>query len=107
MPQIVSDGWCLSVLVRETVIIYEAFLHGRPSPLPPLPIQYVDFARQQREEFSRHLLDPQVEYWRQQLAGAPPLLELPLDHPRPPKQTYRGASLKFEMPELLGHEVTE
>ncbi|HZI20311.1 MAG TPA: non-ribosomal peptide synthase/polyketide synthase [Pyrinomonadaceae bacterium] len=105
MHHIISDGWSLGILIRETVTLYEAFLRGEPSPLPPLPIQYVDYARQQREEFSRNLLGPQLDYWRRELAGAPPLLELPLDRPRPPQQTYRGAAVAFELPEWLSGQL--
>ncbi|HEY0172458.1 MAG TPA: amino acid adenylation domain-containing protein, partial [Pyrinomonadaceae bacterium] len=106
MHHIISDGWSLGILIRETVTLYEAFRRGEPSPLPRLPIQYADYARQQREEFSRNLLDPQLDYWREELAGLPPLLELPLDHPRPPKQTYRGAVIKFELPERLSQHLS-
>ena len=106
---IVSDNWSSNVLVREMAVLYDAFRHGRPSPLPPLPIQYADFAHWQRtwlegvpagEETSP--LQRQLAYWKQQLAGATPLLELPTDRPRPAVQTFRGAYLTFD----LGRELS-
>nr|VFK62777.1 MAG: AMP-binding enzyme C-terminal domain-containing protein [Candidatus Kentron sp. UNK]VFK70644.1 MAG: AMP-binding enzyme C-terminal domain-containing protein [Candidatus Kentron sp. UNK] len=76
-----------------------AFAH--PTSLPPLPIQYVDFANWQRQWLTGEVLDGQLTYWKRQLAGAPALLELPTDHPRPPVQRYRGASLTFSFPDEL------
>nr|VFK17518.1 MAG: HAD-superfamily phosphatase, subfamily IIIC/FkbH-like domain-containing protein/amino acid adenylation domain-containing protein [Candidatus Kentron sp. LPFa] len=76
-----------------------AFAH--PTSLPPLPIQYVDFANWQRQWLTGDVLDGQLTYWKRQLAGAPALLELPTDHPRPPVQRYRGASLTFSFPDEL------
>ncbi|MBD0373583.1 MAG: amino acid adenylation domain-containing protein, partial [Pyrinomonadaceae bacterium] len=88
---IVSDGWSLGVFLRELVALYEAFSNGRPSPLPELSIQYGDFAVWQRESLSDDLLKHDLDYWKQQLGGELPLLELPFDHPRPPVQTAHGA----------------
>ena len=84
---IVSDGWSMGVFVRELAALYEAYVAGRPSPLQELPIQYADFAVWQREWFQGEVLEGQLSYWRQQLAGSPPLLELPTDRPRPPKRS--------------------
>ncbi|HEW97759.1 MAG: hypothetical protein DRR16_17350, partial [Candidatus Parabeggiatoa sp. nov. 3] len=97
MHHIISDGWSLSVLIREFSTFYEAFLQNQPSPLPPLPIQYVDFAHWQRQWLSGEVLEKQVNYWKQQLAGIPALLELPTDHPRPPIQGFQGASLPISL----------
>ncbi|MDQ3252839.1 MAG: amino acid adenylation domain-containing protein, partial [Acidobacteriota bacterium] len=91
MHHIISDGWSVEVFLRELMVLYEAFLAWRPSPLPELPIQYVDFAVWQREWLQGEVLDQQLAYWKQQLAGAPPGLELPTDHPRPMVQSFRGA----------------
>ncbi|HEX7181318.1 MAG TPA: amino acid adenylation domain-containing protein, partial [Thermoanaerobaculia bacterium] len=91
---IASDGWSMGVLVRETTVLYEAFLQGLPSPLPELPIQYTDFSMWQRQ----WALDAQLDFWRRELAGAPALLELPTDRPRPAVQSSRGATFAFSLP---------
>jgi amino acid adenylation domain-containing protein/non-ribosomal peptide synthase protein (TIGR01720 family) len=89
---IVSDGWSNgNVLLREVLALYQAFVEGKPSPLPPLPIQYADFACWQREWLDGPRLDGQLAYWREQLAGMPALLHLPTDRPRPPVQTFAGS----------------
>lgn len=97
MHHIASDGWSIQVLVRELSALYPAFCHDRPSPLPDLPIQYVDFAAWQQQWLTGDMLASQLVYWRQQLAGAPPLLNLPTDFPRPTVPTYRGATYTFNL----------
>ncbi|HXU31201.1 MAG TPA: amino acid adenylation domain-containing protein [Thermoanaerobaculia bacterium] len=87
-----SDGASMSLLERELPQLYAAALAGRPSPLPPLPIQYADYAAWQRGLLSGAALDREVDWWRTLLAGAPPRLDLPTDHPRPRLQTFRGDS---------------
>jgi amino acid adenylation domain-containing protein len=94
---IISDGWSMGVLVRETATLYEAFINGQPSPLDDLPVQYADFAEWQREWLRGEVLERQLTYWREQLAGAPPVLELPTDYTRPNSQTFRGASHTIEL----------
>jgi amino acid adenylation domain-containing protein len=102
MHHIVSDGWSMGVLAREISALYEAYREGRGSPLPELPVQYAQYAVWQREQLAGEPLDRQLAYWRERLSGAPELLELPTDRPRPPVQTYRGASVPVELaPELL------
>jgi amino acid adenylation domain-containing protein len=102
MHHIVSDGWSMGVLFRELSALYEAYREGGESPLPELVVQYADYAVWQREQLAGEALDRQLGYWKERLAGAPELLELPTDHPRPAVQTYRGASLPVELsPELL------
>ena len=83
MHHIASDMWSTGVLVREVALLYEAFSEGRPSPLEELPIQYADFAVWQRQWLQGELLEQQLGYWKKQLQGAPPILELPMDRPRP------------------------
>ena len=78
---IVSDGWSRGIFTREFTTLYEAFTAGLPNPLPPLPIQYADFAQWQREWLQGERLDTQLAYWKQQLAGDLPQLELLLDNP--------------------------
>ncbi|HSG39798.1 MAG TPA: amino acid adenylation domain-containing protein, partial [Thermoanaerobaculia bacterium] len=98
MHHIVSDGWSVGVLFQEVTRLYEAFATGSPSPLPELPLQYTDFSRWQRSWLAGERLEKQLAWWRERLAGAPPSLELPLDRPRPPVQTFRGGSLRMELP---------
>jgi amino acid adenylation domain-containing protein len=101
MHHIVSDGWSAGVLVREMGALYAAYAQGGESPLEELAIQYGDYARWQREWLQGEVLEEQLGYWREQLAGAPPVLELPTDRPRPAVQTFRGARLPFALsPEL-------
>ncbi len=97
MHHIASDGWSLGVLVREVVTLYEAFSAGRPSPLPDLSVQYADFAVWQREWLRGEELERQVGYWRGQLAGAPPVMELPTDRPRTALQSLQSAAAPLEL----------
>jgi amino acid adenylation domain-containing protein len=98
---IAFDGWSASVLTEEIAALYEAFSTGKPSPLPELPVQYADFAHWQREWLQGEVLEAQLSYWRERLADAPPLLDLPTDHPRPAIQTYRGACESLTLPPYL------
>ncbi|GAB4281021.1 MAG: hypothetical protein Kow0080_34370 [Candidatus Promineifilaceae bacterium] len=88
---IIADGWSLRILLRELSELYTAQVNGRSPNLPPLPIQYTDYAIWQREWLQGTALQQQIQYWQTQLTGAPPTLNLPTDHPRPAIQTYRGA----------------
>lgn len=97
MHHIVSDGWSLGIFLRELVVLYEAFSKGLPSPLPELSIQYADYAHWQRQRLQGNVLDQLLDYWRQRLSGAPELLALPTDRPRPPIQTYHGRSLNAKL----------
>src|SRR6185369_2756213 len=101
LHHIVSDGWSTGVLMRELSALYNAYLHDGPSPLPPLPIQYVDYAVWQREYLQGEVLERQLSYWKEQLAEAPALLELPTDRPRPNVQRGRGAVETFSLSEEL------
>ena len=91
MHHIVSDGWSIDVFLDELCRGYAAHVDGKPAQLPPLPVQYIDFAAWQRQRFADGQLTSQLSYWRDVLAGAPTLLELPTDRPRPEAQSYRGA----------------
>jgi amino acid adenylation domain-containing protein len=97
MHHIVSDGWSMGVLEREVTELYGAFSRGEPSPLPELPIQYADFAVWQRSWLSGGELERQLGFWRAHLAGAPAVLELPADHPRPAVPSYRGAQRSLRL----------
>lgn len=92
-----SDGWSSRVFMRELAELYDAFSRGHASPLPALTIQYGDFAAWQRAWLSGERLDRQIAYWRQRLAALP-VLDLPTDRPRPPLQTFDGASLQCSVP---------
>ncbi|MBW8843356.1 MAG: non-ribosomal peptide synthetase, partial [Burkholderiales bacterium] len=105
MHHIVSDGWSMGVLVNEFSTLYAAFSTGLPDPLPALPIQYADFAAWQHRWISGALLQRQLEFWRAHLLGAPALLELPTDRPRPPVQDYAGASLDFALEPALSAQL--
>jgi amino acid adenylation domain-containing protein len=98
LHHIISDGWSMGVFYQELTTVYAAFSAGRPSPLPELPIQYGDFAVWQRRRLQGEALEAQLDYWRQQLAGAPPLLELPTDRPRPQVRSGRGGKLPVFLP---------
>jgi hypothetical protein len=107
MHHIVSDGWSLGVLVREVTALYAAFAAGLPSPLAELPVQYADFAAWQRSWLAGEVLDGELRYWRERLSGAPPVLELPADRPRPAVQSFRGAARPLSLsPELSGALIT-
>ena len=101
LHHIVSDGWSRGILIREVSALYQAFSRGEPSPLPELKVQYGDFAVWQRERLQGESLEREINFWKDELAGAPPLLDLPTDRPRPPVQTYRGGAESFTFsPEL-------
>jgi hypothetical protein len=93
MHHIVSDGWSMGVLIKEVATLYDAFRKGEESPLKELPIQYGDFAVWQRGWLQGQQLEQHLDYWRRQLPGKLPVLELPADRPRPAVPTYRGAQL--------------
>ncbi len=95
---IISDGWSNGVLVQEVSALYAAFCAGEPDPLQPLPIQYADYALWQRNWLQGDVLAKQKAFWSAYLAGAPALLALPSDHPRPAVQTYAGATARLELP---------
>ncbi|WP_196297717.1 condensation domain-containing protein, partial [Xanthomonas albilineans] len=95
MHHIVSDGWSMGILINELSVLYRAFARGEADPLAPLPIQYADYASWQRRWLEGEVLQRQVAYWREALSGAPVLLELPTDRPRPPRQDHAGATLEM------------
>ncbi|HEX8720181.1 MAG TPA: amino acid adenylation domain-containing protein, partial [Pyrinomonadaceae bacterium] len=105
MHHIVSDGWSVGVLVREVSALYEAYSEGAPSPLPEPEVQYADYAAWQRRRLEGATLERQLSYWREKLAGAPEALDLPTDRPRPPVQSYRGATERFALPADLSREL--
>jgi amino acid adenylation domain-containing protein len=104
---IISDAWSLNLLILEMAKLYEAFRHGKSSSLPPLPIQYADFAVWQREMLQGDLLQAELDYWRQQLADAPFVLDLPTDRPRLAAQNVRGATQSFQLDKSLTETLVQ
>ncbi|MFS0518986.1 amino acid adenylation domain-containing protein [Nostoc sp. UIC 10607] len=114
MHHIISDGWSIGVFNRELTVLYEAFVAGKPSPLPELSIQYADFAVWHRQWLQEQTQIQQLQYWQQQLADIT-VLQLPTDYPRPAVQSFAGATQILKLPQNLKqvlvklsqqHEVT-
>jgi aspartate racemase len=103
MHHIVTDGWSLKILVKELTVLYDAFCNGNPSPLPELPIQYVDFAHWQSQWMQGEVLQQELSYWKERLKGAPEVTELPTDYPRPAVQNFQGAS----EPVVISNSLTQ
>src|SRR4029077_17614982 len=98
MPHLVTDAWSMGIFFRELPAIYEALRRGEAPSLPALPIQAADYALWQRRWLQGEVLAAQPRFWREYLAGAPPVLALPTDRPRPPVQTFRGKRLPMALP---------
>ncbi|MBV9773819.1 MAG: AMP-binding protein, partial [Gemmatimonadetes bacterium] len=98
LHHIVSDGWSMEVLVREVSALYEGLRRGGGARLPELPVQYADYAIWQREQLGGEVLEAQLTYWRERLADAPPLLEIPTDRPRTAERSARAKSHDFTLP---------
>ncbi|AHF67797.1 hypothetical protein PCH70_26440 [Pseudomonas cichorii JBC1] len=101
LHHIISDGWSIGVLTREVAALYDALRQGHVDPLPPLALQYADYAAWQRRWLTGEVLEKQSRYWKETLADAPALLTLPTDRPRPAEQNYNGASLPVNFDEDL------
>ena len=97
MHHIVSDGWSLGIFINELSTLYSAFVAGQGDPLPPLSMQYADYAIWQRRWLTGDVLSRQTAYWERTLSGAPALLELPTDRPRPPQQSHAGAGIHVHL----------
>src|SRR6185437_4905016 len=98
---IVSDGWSMGIFISELGKLYETCVRGDENPLPPLELHYADYAAWQRQWVAGELLDKQGAYWKSSLAGAPELLTLPLDRPRPPEQSYAGETVPLVLDRAL------
>ncbi|HSE18129.1 MAG TPA: amino acid adenylation domain-containing protein [Pyrinomonadaceae bacterium] len=104
---IISDGWSMGVLVNETAALYKSYIEDQLSPLAELPVQYADFSEWQREWLTKGNLERQLQYWKQQLGGELPVLELPADRVRPPRQSFRGAVQRFTLSEELSAAIKD
>ena len=103
MHHMITDGWSIGVFIQEFFALYQAHTRGNSWTLAELPVQYADYSIWQRHYMQGGVLERQLKFWKEQLAGAPSLLQLPLDHPRAPVQTYPGKSYPF----TLSAELTE
>ncbi|MDC3735982.1 non-ribosomal peptide synthase/polyketide synthase [Pseudomonas syringae pv. syringae] len=104
---IVSDGWSVAILIDELNRLYSAFSQGLDDPLLTLALQYADYAVWQQQHLQGERLQQQTRFWSEHLSGAPALLELPTDHPRPQVQSYKGATLPLELPAQLSHRLRQ
>ncbi|TCP58025.1 amino acid adenylation domain-containing protein [Tumebacillus sp. BK434] len=104
LHHIISDGWSRGILIQELTHLYDVRVSGKASALQPLPLQYADFAAWQRK-FLQEELGPQIDYWKNQLGGDLPALQLPTDRPRPPMQSHKGAQLTFRLPQEVGDKL--
>jgi hypothetical protein len=97
MHHIVSDGWSMGIIVNELSALYRAYRSGKEDPLPVPELQYADYAAWQRRWMAGEILQQQADYWKATLGGAPALLELPTDRPRPAEQDYTGSFIEYEL----------
>ncbi|CAM8828998.1 amino acid adenylation domain-containing protein [Burkholderia pseudomallei] len=105
MHHIASDGWSVGVFLQELSALYGSFIAEQGDPLAPLPLQYADYAAWQRRWLASGQLEKQGAFWQTNLSGAPTLLELPTDRPRPPKQSHAGASVEVKLGVALSERV--
>jgi amino acid adenylation domain-containing protein len=104
---LIHDGWTQGVLLREFITLFTAFFEGRPSPLPELSIQYGDYAYWQRNYLKGQVLERKLDYWKEKLAGLEPLVNLPLDRPRPSVISGRGAEKRLVLCRELSEALLE
>jgi non-ribosomal peptide synthetase component F len=105
MHHIATDAWSINIFWREFAALYKAFIKGQASPLPPLPIQYADFAQWQHPWLEGEILEKQLDYWKKQLAAPLHVLNLPTDHSRPKSQTFDGAKQSLTLSESLTKDL--
>ncbi|WP_258199117.1 condensation domain-containing protein, partial [Streptomyces sp. A244] len=106
LHHVVFDEWSDSVFHRELMALYEAFRAGESDPLPPLEVQYADYAVWQRQWLQGDALERQLSYWRDRLSGAAEL-DLPLDRPRPPVRSSAGATMGIDIPDDVADGLRE
>ncbi|MEI4623585.1 non-ribosomal peptide synthase/polyketide synthase [Bacillus pfraonensis] len=107
LHHIISDGWSIRVLLEEWMAFYEKATDGKRAELEPLPVQYADFAQWQKGWLKEEVLDQQLQYWREELSGELPVLQLPMDRPRPAIQTHYGSTYTLVLPSTLHDKLNE
>ncbi|PYP93108.1 MAG: hypothetical protein DMG65_01930 [Candidatus Angelobacter sp. Gp1-AA117] len=107
LHHIIADGWSIGVLLSEIENLYPAYRDGKPASLPPLEFQFTDYAVWQRDLLESGKLDEGLAYWKSQLSGAPPVLDLPVDTPRPLQPEYGGSLIRFALNKQLQRNVTD
>ncbi|ARU62804.1 hypothetical protein CBW65_18870 [Tumebacillus avium] len=107
LHHIVSDGWSMGVVMQELATLYDGYVTGTARSLPELPVQYADYALWQRDWLQGEALQGQLSYWKKQLGGELPTLQLPTDRPRPSRQTQHGAAYEFDLPAELYEGLKE
>ncbi len=107
LHHIITDGWSMGILIREMATIYNALIEGKTPELPPLPVQYADFALWQQNWLKDDVLQKQITFWKNYIGENPPVLDLPTDHPRPAVQTFNGQSLRYDLPTELSQKIVQ
>ncbi|MFQ4145484.1 amino acid adenylation domain-containing protein [Chlorogloeopsis sp. ULAP02] len=107
LHHLIGDGWSVKVLVQELSAIYQTFADDKSSRLPQLPVQYADFVYWQRNWLQGEVIEKHLAYWKQQLGGNLPILQLPTDYSRLPIQTFRGSQQKFVLPKALTEAIKQ
>lgn len=105
LHHIIADGWSMGIVLRELNTLYMAAVTGQQHKLAPLSLQYADFAIWQRKWLTGDVLALQLSWWRARLQGAPPVINLPVDRPRPATQLFRGATYRFAIPSSLAESI--
>ncbi|MBD0255056.1 MAG: SDR family NAD(P)-dependent oxidoreductase [Cytophagales bacterium] len=97
MHHIIADAWSMQVIKQEVLNLYNAYCQGQEIQLPALTTQYKDYASWQNQQLEENALSAHREYWLNAFRGALPVLELPLDYPRPARMAYRGDAISFSL----------
>jgi amino acid adenylation domain-containing protein len=105
LHHLVVDGWSIPILMRELTHLYEADVHGEPAALPPLPTGFAEVASRQRDALTGERVAGELRFWRDNLRGAPQLIDLPIDRVRPAEPSYRGDTVEFTLPGELSRQV--
>jgi amino acid adenylation domain-containing protein len=107
MHHIISDGWSIALIINEFAKLYEAKIKNEPASLPELTVQYADYAVWQQQWLQGEIYENQLTYWKNKLAGSPPVIDLPTDRPRPAVQSFNGASQNFKISKELSNRLNK